>query len=372
MLWGVLLSLAALLCACCQKPADIAIDYESTQYILSLSKEYEDKSLLILIGKDGEISQTVPYDGQGMNSITRFEDSLYLHSARKNRHFRITDQGNWQTFSYEKNEVETSEDAPSWFTAIGQESLIETMNIGFVNNHYESAIMYTQDDQKRTVRIEDRCLESAIDYDGKIYVNVSDYAGEAGYGICVVDKHSGTYNSVSFQHGNTPASGNLILVHDKIIAYGNNTWSYRYASGDEPFCCTLGMLDTKTLETKEVDYSGDNIYLVYAFQDQLYVITSSGYIHIYDDNLSLVEKKEIQNTDFYEKFQSDAWFNNGKIVEKDDMFAMLFIGADLDAHDVGFIQEYHKSDLQPIRKIDIFLLDTSEWMGELYDLAMIE
>ena len=369
-IYGVLLYFTALLSACTRNGTYATLDFHDAQYIVSLSKTYENKSLLIVVGKGGTVNQTVCYEGQGINSITFRENDLYLHSSRENRHFILNGQGEWQSFSLAKNDVEGSENAPSWFAANGEHSLIETMNIGFVDNHYESAVLYTENGQKKNVIIEDLCLENAVEHDGEIYVNSSDYAGEKGNVICVIDKQTGIYNMVRFPHGNTPASGRLVLANDKIITYGSNA-AYLIASGDDKFCCTLGMLDTKTHETKEIDYSDDAIILLYTFHNQIFVVTEKGNLHIYTDELSLTDTRNLNHTELLEAYSSSELIPHLKIIETDDILSMLFIRSELDPHNIGFIQEYRKTDLQPVRKIDLFLSGTDEWIGENIDFVLL-
>ncbi|MBQ2634893.1 MAG: hypothetical protein IJF88_10000 [Oscillospiraceae bacterium] len=367
---GVLLFLAALLCSCSQTQKLLTIDFSSLQYVVSLSKDYENKSILVCIDQNGTISQTISFDGQGINAVNYFEGNLYLHSSRENRHFILTGQGDLETFSLDNIELEGSDTAPSWFTTEGENTLIETMNIGYINGHYESAVIYQNNSQKRTVIIEDFCLENAVDYNGKIYLNASDYLGERGNVICVIDKPSGTYTFVQYSHGNTPASGNLIRIKDKIFTYGNNA-SYLKDMKEKSITCTLGMLDTRSLKTTEVDYSTDFINLCYSWSDKLYVVTESGYIHIYSDDLTLLETIQIDEMDYFDKIYSNNLIVYKKIAEHDDTFSVLFLNSDLDAHNVGFIQEYGKTDLHPIRKIDISLSNVDEWMGETVDFIYL-
>ena len=147
---GVLLFLAALLCACSKKQANAPLDFGNTRYIVSLSKTYENSALLMGIDQNGEITQTIPYNGMGINSLVFFENKLFLFSSRENRHYILADTGEWQTFSYEDSDLEGIEDAASWFSIAGRNGLIEAMNIGFFGDHYRSAVQYTNNEERKT------------------------------------------------------------------------------------------------------------------------------------------------------------------------------------------------------------------------------
>lgn len=376
--WGVLL-LAALLSAlssCTTKSSvsETPIDFDNTKYIVTLSQTFKNKAILVCIGSDGEIRQTVPYEGQAINAINRLGNDLYLHSERVNRHLILTEQGTWQEFSYEKNEIEDSEYAGSWFTANGEHGLIQTMNIG-LGNGYNSAILYQEQGEQKVIHLKDLIPHSAVEYDGKIYVN-ADYehmdaeTEESRSVILVIDRQSGVCTTVRFPHDYTAYSGELVLVNDKVVTYGGNE-DMLHLCQDKTVYRMLGVLDTKTLETKEFDCTSDEICLLYEHQGQIYTVTKSGNLNIYRDDLTLVQSKKLENLDYLQKCSSDALCLE-RIIAGGDSLTCLFTNADLDPNDVGLIQEYRKADLQPLQTSKIYLPECKEWMGELSDFVIIE
>lgn len=358
---------AALTSGCSQKSQNgktaAKIDFDQTRYIVALSRTYDDKALLVCIGADGDVSQTISYKGQAINCIDRIGNDLYLHSERVNRHYILTEQGEWQTFSYD-------EDSGTYFTLIGENGLIEATNIGFVDGGYESSIIYTEGDMKKVVSLKDYLPMSAVEYAGKIYVSADHYTSEEAQVVFIIDRQTGEYTTVRFTHEYTPFSGKLVLVNDKIVTYGTNA-DMLHVCEDKTVYRTIGVLDTKTLETKEIDCGSDEILLMYEHLGQIRTVTGSGKLNIYADDLTLVESRELENTDFVDKCRSDD-LHLSKMIVKDEKIAFLFINANLDPKDAGIIQEYSKADLQPICTVNILLPECKQWMGELSDFIMLE
>lgn len=376
--WGGMLLAAFLsvLTACSAKfsaPAS-PIDFDNTRYIVSLSKTFEDHALLVCVGLNGEVSRTISFGGQAINAINRLGNNLYLHSERVNRHYILRSQGTWQEFSYEKNEIEDSEYAGSWFTADGEQGLIQTMNIGF-GNGYNSAILYQEQGEQKVIHLKDLIPNSAVEYDGKIYVNafyqhLNDETEEYCSVILVIDRQSGECTPVQFPHAYTAYSGQLVLVNDKLVTYGSNEEMFPIC-GDTAVYRMLGILDTATLETKELDCTNDEICLLYEHQGQIYTATINGNLNIYQDNLTLAESKKLENTDFLQKYRSnELWLQ--KTIAHGDSLNCLFLNANLDPNHVGLIQEYSKADLQPLQTSKIDLPNCKEWMGELSDFVVID
>ena len=351
------------------------LDFSDTRYIVTLSQTFEDKALLVCIGKDGAVSKTIPYDGQAINGLNRLGDDLYLHSERVNRHFILKDQREWQEFSYAKNEIKDSEYAGSWLTANGEQGLIQTMNIGLQDDGYHSAILYQEQGEERVVHLKNLSPESVVDYGGKIYVNAyyecrDDDNKEYKTLIYVIDRKTGACTAAEFPHAFTAYSGDLVRVNDKLVTYGSNE-AMLHVCEDKTVYCMLGVLDSKTMETKELDCSDDGIVLLYEHQGQIYTLTKSGKLKVYTDDLSLVETKKLEDFDFLGKRQSDGFYLM-KVIPHGDRLAMLFINADLDPKDAGIIQEYSKEDLKPLQTSKLLLPDCEEWMGELSDFIVVE
>jgi len=370
---GALLLLSVFLSACSRQPRDMKtnLKLKNAEYAVVLSRTYEYDAELLLIDHDGKIFDTLHYGESGVSSANYYQGDLYVYSGRNVENFVLRDSGELQMFSMQTDKIDHGECSVSWFTANGQDGLIEALNIGIFDGHYYSGVRYTDGSQKKEAQIDDFMLCSAVEYDGKIFVNTSHNTDAAWHPICVIDKESGKYDLVSFEHGNTPAQGRLVLLNGKVFTYGDNL-SYMEAMDETEVRCTLGMLDAETFETKEVDFTDDMICLMYAFEDYIYVITESGTMYVFDDDLELTDKKPLADSTFKKNYLAEELLYDDKFTDRDDKIAVLYINAALDPQNVGFIQEYSKRDMTPIRRIDITPPDPGIWMGQQIAVAAIE
>jgi len=64
--------------------------------------------------------------------------------------------------------------------------------------------------------------------------------------------------------------------------------------------------------------------------------------------------------------------HNRQVLDRNDNIALVYNYAALDPQNVGFIQEYSKRDMTPIRRIDITPPDPGIWMGQQIAVAAIE
>lgn len=129
---------------------DEKVNIENSNYIVSLSRARDPYSKLLFLKGDGTLLQSYDYKGYSINSINYFKGKLFLTSNRLNEHYILDSSGKIEKYS---NVTERNDNKylASWFTKIGENTLIETVNIGRVNNKYLSNIIYSYAEGKKTV-----------------------------------------------------------------------------------------------------------------------------------------------------------------------------------------------------------------------------
>lgn len=365
---GSIMVILLLLSSCTQfrELQKIDVDLTNCKYVISLSRSMENDAKLIFLDNKGNILEDYDYDGISINSLTEYDNKFYMHSSQINEHYLIDEEREIEKFSLLENEHEDGEYIPSWFVAPGKSSLIETLNIGIVNNSYLSSIIYSKNNEKQEIILKDQFLNNALEYDDKIFIETYSEINESN-GIIVVNKKTENVSEqIRFSHAFTSNSNKLILFKDQIITYGNShndRFTKQISSG-------IGSLDVNTLETQEHILKDDNIIDIYVFEDSIYAITDNNYISKFNPDLELLSEMEIKNESFIKNYNNKN-FHIEKVIEKDNKIYVVYLSNNFDdIENIGFIQVYNKSNLEPEEKINISNPNAKKWLGEVIDVIV--
>lgn len=148
---------------------DKKVNIENSKYIVSLSRAREPYSKLLFLNSDGALLQSYAYKGYSINSINYFKGKLFLTSNRLNEHYILDSNGKIEKYS-NANEQKNNKYSASWFTRKGEKTLIETVNVGRINNEYLSDVIYSYKGQKKRSTLVNQYLNGALDKNGKIFV----------------------------------------------------------------------------------------------------------------------------------------------------------------------------------------------------------
>lgn len=364
----ILLFLLLFLSSCTQSKESQKIDVDLTKcgYVISLSRSTESDSKLIFLDYEGNILEGYDYSGVSINSLNEYDNKFYMHSSRINEHYKIDEEGKIETFSLLENEHQDGEYIPSWFAVPGKTSLIETMNIGMVDDNYLSSLIYSEENEKHEIILKDQFLNNALEYDDKIFVETYSETSESN-GIIVVNKNTGTIlKDIRFSNNSISNSSKLILFKDKIVTYGNSNddrFTKQNSSG-------IGSLDVNTLEIQEHIFKDNNIIDIYAFDDSLYAVADNNYIYKLDQNLEFLDEMKITNEMFIENYNNQN-FHIEKVIDKENKIYVVYLSNNFDdIENIGFIQVYNKSNLDPEEKINISNPNAKKWMGGVIDVIV--
>lgn len=338
-----------------QEKFDLTRDKSDIEYVLSLSRIRENRSILLFISKNGTIKEKLKYKGASINSLNNIDDKIYMHSSRTNEHFIYDDKG-FEKFSLESEYADTP-DITTWFVKRGKDGLIEGINVGLIDtDYYLSSLAYSNEKVRNEILLKWEYLNDAIEVNGKIFLEAyNDISSK--YRIIVIDKEKKTSNIINFDKPYTDPGKQMIQFNESVVDYGHIGSS-----------SLLYLIDSNTNESKEITFKNENILYVFV-NDNLKVITNK---NMYDLNseLEIVNKKEIRDTDLI-KDTEDNKLGLRKIIDKENILSVLYTSEDFDNVEVGFIREYNKKDLKLIKNIDIKLNGSREWMGEDVDFISI-
>ena len=345
---------------------DEKVSIENSSYIVSLSRARDPYSKLLFLKGDGTLLQSYDYKGYSINSINYFKGKLFLTSNRLNEHYILDSSGKIEKYS---NITERNDNKylASWFTKIGENTLIETVNIGRVNNKYLSNIIYSYAEGEKNCTLENQYLNGAVDKYGKIFVE-SYSENDGKNGITIIDKDSASIEKrITFKNSFTSSSGELIDYNKKLLVYGNNESN---DSQKEREKSAIGLLNCETYEINEHSFYKEKIIFSYVYENNIYIITDDNSIYKFNDKLEMVEKKAILDTTFFDNFSNN--YTIRKIIHSDKTIAVLYTSRRFDVKNLGFIAEYNCEDISLLNKFNIILEGEKMWLGEVVDFIKLD
>ncbi|KJQ68416.1 hypothetical protein TZ90_00782 [Streptococcus mitis] len=345
---------------------DEKVNIENSNYIVSLSRARDPYSKLLFLKGDGTLLQSYDYKGYSINSINYFKGKLFLTSNRLNEHYILDSSGKIEKYS---NVTERNDNKylASWFTKIGENTLIETVNIGRVNNKYLSNIIYSYAEGKKNCTLENQYLNGAVDKYGKIFVE-SYSENDGKNGITIIDKDSASIEKrITFKNSFTSSSGELIDYNKKLLVYGNNESNDSQKEGEKS---AIGLLNCETYEINEYSFHKEKIIFSYVYENNIYIITDDNSIYKFNDKLEMLEKKAISDTTFFDNFSNN--YTIRKIIHSDKTIAVLYTSRRFDVKNLGFIAEYNCEDISLLNKFNIILEGEKMWLGEVVDFIKLD
>ncbi len=349
--WLWLGILWVLLCACTpQTVPEEALD--RAEYVVSLSRSMESGAVVLYLGPDGEAVGSCSVPGMSFNDLLRVENTLYLYSNRRNEHFALKSGMPLEAFQVRGEAYPGGEYDASWFAAVGEGTQIETMNLGYVDGAYWSVLLYDCNGP-REMLLKNMLLNGAVDYDGQIFVEAAlDDSDTNAHAVAVIHKETAAVEVVHFPGERTSVSGRLLAAQGCVFTYGDK----------------IGCIDAQTLETRAVNFNRGQILLGYVYEERLHILSTDGNRYVYDADLKLVDTIVVEDSTILEAHLSGALFQD-QILEDENVLRVLYVSAALENSLIGYIDEYDKSDLHLLRRIEIALPSVKEWMGE--EVAMV-
>lgn len=345
---------------------DKKIDIQNSKYIVSLSRAREPYSKLLFFGNDGTLLQSYDYKGYSINSINYFNGKLFLTSSRLNEHYILDSNGKIEKYS-NVNEQKNNKYMASWFTKTGEKTLIETVNVGMVDNKYLSNVIYSYEGKEKSSTLENQYLNNALDKNGKIFVE-SYSESDKKRGITIIDKNSAKIDKrINFKNSFTSSSEALIEYNNKIVTYGNNDLNN---SQNKEVKSAIGILDSETYEIMEYLFEKEKIIFSYVYNNNIYVITDNNSVYKFNDKLEVIEKKDISDRTFFDNFTNNN-YTIRKIIHSGKTISVLYTSRQFDIKNLGFIVEYNCDDISVLNKFNIILKDEKVWLGEVVDFIKL-
>lgn len=266
------------------------------------------------------------------------------------------------------NEQRNNKYLASWFTRTGEKTLIETINIGSVNSKYLSSIIYSYEGEKKHCLLENQYLNNAADKFNKIFVE-SYSENDQKNGITIIDKDSGKIEKrVNFKNAFTSFGRQMIDHNNNLVTYGNNDLNNFPQKEAQS---AIGVLNCKTYETTEYLFENEKIIFSYIHNNNIYVITDSNRMYIFNDKLKPLAKKDIAYKTFFEYFTNND-YTIRKILNNNKVISVLYTSKKFDPENLGFIVEYNSEDISVLNKFDITLKAEKKWLGEVVDFIKLD
>lgn len=346
---------------------DKKVNIENSKYIVSLSRAREPYLKLLFLNSDGALLQSYAYKGYSINSINYFKGKLFLTSNRLNEHYILDSNGKIEKYS-NANEQKNNKYSASWFTRKGEKTLIETVNVGRINNEYLSDVIYSYKGQKKRSTLVNQYLNGALDKNGKIFVE-SYSENDKKNGITIIDKDSAkTEKRINFKNSFTSSSGELIECNNKIVTYGNDNSN---SSQNVAAKSAIGVLNSETYEVLEYLFDKEKIIFSYVYKNDIYTITDNNSIYKFNDKLEIIEKKEITDKTFFANLTGNN-YTIRKVICSDGIVSVLYTSRKFDVKNLGFIAEYKCDDIGLLNKFNINLKNEKMWLGEVVDFIKLE
>ncbi len=365
----VALLMVALMLSSCAKQEFINID--DAKYVLTFSQGLKPRAKLVFIDKDGNNIGTYAYKGQAISWVNFYDNLLYMHSVRLNKHFTLDKNNTLEQYSLFNDKYENSKGNAAWFVAVSDGTLLETMNIGSYEyegkRQYLSSLVYNEGDEQREVVFPEQTLEGGICYDNKIFVSTY-FDDENRNDVSVIDRADNLVKRVGFKNSYTANGKEFLIFKDKVFIYGDNlpfTFEQEKASA-------IGMIDPVTYDTKEYNVDDGFIVFAYVYDDKLCVLTTENVLYQFDGDLELIQKISLEENDFMKNFVRED-FDMSKLILAKDNIAVLYTTNDFDStENIGFIEEYDYSTLNSIRMIPVEMKGEKRWLGEHVDMTILE
>lgn len=336
--------------ASCQ-PKNEIVYFKDYKYVIAMT-DIMSKGGKILFFDDKKIHKaSLFFDGQAIRDINLFNNCLYFHSVRINKHFKLESDGKLSSYS---NSLNGDSDLAyaSWVARKGDTTLIETINGGLQEGGYESAIIYTKNNQKKDVMLKGSIIRGLIEHNGLLYISTT-HPG-ADYGFLVFDMQTDSIKKkLVFNHRFLTSQDDLFKLNNRVITYGNTISHVNYA--DAPRQSGLVSIDTNTFESIEFLLpNGDIIYKGYVYDGRIYVLTENGFLYQFDEHLNIKEKEKIVHQELFECYKSEDVVLD-KLVEENDKLHVLLRRQDDDNNPkhIGKMYVFKKSNLEMIESFDI-------------------
>lgn len=333
----------------CQ-PKNEIVYFKDYKYVIAMTDIMSRGGKILFIDDTHIPKASLSFDGQSIEDINLFNTSLYFHSIRINKHFKLDSDGTLSSYS---NSLNGDSDLAyaSWVARKGDTTLIETINGGLQMGGYESAIIYSKNNHKKDVLLKGSIIEGVIEHNGLLYISTG-HPG-ADYGFLVFDMQTDAIKKkLVFNHRFLTARGALLKLNNRVIAYGSTIGHADFEDG--PRQSGLVSIDTNTFESIEFLLpNGDIIYKGYIYDGKIYVFTEDGFLYQFDEQLNIKGKEKISHRELIEIYKSeDVLFE--KIVEDDDTLHVLVRRHDEnDPKHIGTMHVFKKANLEMMDRFDI-------------------
>jgi len=339
------------------------LNTKGAKYVVSLSRQLEHNAKLLFIDETGKEMDSFKYKGYGIFELAFFDSNYYMYSMRLNQHYKLENNGKFDSFSLQKEKYNDIAMA-SWFVSKGKEFLIESMNIGPGENGYLSSVVYRKNGIIKEAVFNNRLLADALEYKDKIFVKCTADAGNLESGISVINMDTNKITDMKVFDDDCIASG-----REKMVQYKNKIILYGYMDG----MSGLGTFDMDTYDIDSFLMEDDEyIAFVYTYDDLLYVVTNKNILYKYDEHLNLVGKEIIKNEYFSSAIGNKKLYIS-KIINQEDVIHVVYASINFsEIENMGYIEVYNKKNMATVSRTPIINKGAKIWMGEHVDVVLYE
>lgn len=209
----------------------------------------------------------------------------------------------------------------------------------------------------------DKLPNSALDLGQKVFVQVYDEE-KMHHTVIALDKaFPDRQEEVNFEHDFISNKG-MLAFKDKILVYGSNK-----AKKDVEHALEYGLalIDPSNLEVKEVIRQERDILFAYVDKNQIKVITTDGFLFVFDENLELFTARPLDVSEFGDVYET---YSLRKVIRKGDRLILWSISRAFDPVHLGMIQEFDL-DMKLLKQVPVTFKGERTWFGESSDLLVL-
>lgn len=365
----IVLSLLFLI-SCTKKTDVITTNKENSKYAVSLSKTLQADSKLLFLSDNGDEITSHKYKGNSIYTINKWNDDIYLHSSRKNEHFKLLKNGDFQEFKLSLNNVQHP-GYGVWIVEKGEKSLIESVNGGFNDDaQYQSGIVYTKNGERVSILLNNQTINGAVEKNDKIFVATVDEKKETSQ-LVMVNRNSNSIDlELTFEKTYYVRSGVINFINDKIISYGDNNGFFNYSNKNNSGVISVSLTD---YSSKVFDLPDEElIKFLYTYDSKIFVVTNLGHLYVLSDDMQLIEDKKIEQQHILNVIKDDDSFFLKKVISDGEFLHIVKRNLDFDnPNNVGDVYVVNKNDLSLVREVNLRIKNNNTWY-DLFDITLVK
>ncbi|MBW9212872.1 MULTISPECIES: hypothetical protein [Terrabacteria group] len=365
-----ILSFLLFLVSCTPKNDMTPKTVENSTYAVSLSKTMYPESKVVFLSDNGDVIGSKKYNGNSIYTINKWDEDIYLHSSRKNEHFKLSKNGVFQEFKLSLNNVQHP-GYGVWVVEKGKQSLIESVNGGFNDDaEYQSGIVYTKNSDRVSISLKNQTISGVTEKDNKIFVSTVDQKLETSK-LVIVNRNSDTIDKeLALKKTYYVRSGVMHFIHDKLVSYGDNKGFFNYSNKNNSGVIAISLIDYsyRTFDLPDEEL----IEFMYTYDSKIFVVTNSGKLYVLSEDMHLIEDKKIEQQHILKIIKYDESFFIKKVINDGDLIHVVKRNLDFGNPDnIGDIYVVRKKDLSLIKEVNLNIKNNNVWY-DAFDITLIK